>query len=129
MWRGAVASAIRGKRGQQFLRDLVCALDAMPIKRLIEGELETLSGEVCALGSVGKMRGVSLNDLDPYDRESIAARFGIAPALAAEIMHENDDDFRWDYQEETHEQRWVRMRAWAVNQLTTRIEAEAKPNV
>lgn len=34
MWRGQVASAIRGKRGQAFLRELVEALDAMPEKRL-----------------------------------------------------------------------------------------------
>jgi hypothetical protein len=30
-WRGAVASAIRGKRGQAFLRELLVALDAMPV--------------------------------------------------------------------------------------------------
>ncbi len=29
-WRGAVKSAIQGKRGQAFLRALVDALDAMP---------------------------------------------------------------------------------------------------
>jgi hypothetical protein len=39
MYRGVVASAMRGKRGQAFFRDLVDALDAMPEKRLIEGDL------------------------------------------------------------------------------------------
>jgi hypothetical protein len=39
MYRGVVASALRGKRGQTFLRDLVEALDAMPERRLIEGDL------------------------------------------------------------------------------------------
>ena len=29
MWRGAVQSAIRGKRGQAALRELLTALDAM----------------------------------------------------------------------------------------------------
>jgi hypothetical protein len=28
-WRGAVASALRGRRGQAFLRELVDALDAV----------------------------------------------------------------------------------------------------
>lgn len=36
-WRGAVASAVRGKRGQAFLRELATTLDAMPEKRLIGG--------------------------------------------------------------------------------------------
>lgn len=31
-WRGQVVSAIRGKRGQAFLRELVDALEAMPEK-------------------------------------------------------------------------------------------------
>ena len=30
MWRGRVASSIRGKRGQAMLRELLAALDAMP---------------------------------------------------------------------------------------------------
>ena len=48
LWRGAVESAIRGKRGQAFLREMLVALDAMPEKRLIAGELVTPTGEVCA---------------------------------------------------------------------------------
>lgn len=38
-WRGAVTSAIRGKRGQAFLREALAALDAMPEKQLIAGDL------------------------------------------------------------------------------------------
>ena len=38
-WRGQVASATRGKRGQQFFRDLIAALDAMPTKVLITDDL------------------------------------------------------------------------------------------
>ena len=112
MWRGAVASAIRGKRGQQFLRDLVAALDALPTKRLIAEELESPDGGVCAIGSVGKQRGLSMQGIDPEDREMVATAFGIAPALAAEIMYENDNDFA--YNKETPEQRWERVRQWAV---------------
>lgn len=39
MYRGQVASAMRGKRGQAFLRGLLSALDEMPEKRLIAGHL------------------------------------------------------------------------------------------
>lgn len=38
-WRGAVKSALRGKRGQAFLREALAALDAMPEKRLITHDL------------------------------------------------------------------------------------------
>lgn len=55
-WRGAVASAIRGVRGQRFLKELMQALENLPDQRLIAHELEK-GGEVCALGAVGKSRG------------------------------------------------------------------------
>jgi hypothetical protein len=54
-WRGQVASAIRGKRGQTFLHELADALDAMPEKRLIAHELQE-GANVCAIGSVGVQR-------------------------------------------------------------------------
>ena len=113
LWRGAVAAATRGKRGQQFLHDLVAALDALPMKRLVAEELE-VNGEVCALGSVGQVRGLQMHDVDPYDSKTVASLFGIAPALAKEIMFENDEG-HWG--RETPEARWKRMRAWAIRQL------------
>lgn len=89
-WRGAVNSAIKGKRGQAFLREALSALDAMPEKTLTTNELEA-DGEFCTLGVVGHARGLALDRLDTYDRESVAAAFGISAALAAEIMYENDE--------------------------------------
>jgi hypothetical protein len=65
-WRGAVASAIRGRRGQAFLRELLVALDALPEHKLIANELEK-DGAVCALGAVGKARGLALAGLHPDD--------------------------------------------------------------
>ena len=111
-WRGAVRSAIRGKRGQVFLRDVLGALDGMPEKRLIASELES-EGEVCTLGAVGKQRGLDMLELDPCDHKAVAQVFGIAHALACEIMYENDEG-GW---RETPEQRWTRMRAWIVANL------------
>jgi len=37
-----------GRRGQKFLRDLIVALDEMPVKRLIKNDLHA-HGEVCTL--------------------------------------------------------------------------------
>jgi hypothetical protein len=115
LWRGAVNSALRGKRGQAFLREMLAALDALPEKRLIENELEDNSGAVCALGSVGKQRGLAqrgINLDDDWDsgRQIAAKMFGIAPAMAAEIMFINDDC-------SSPEQRWKIVRAWVVEQL------------
>lgn len=114
-WRGQVASAIRGKRGQALLRDLVTALDAMPEKTLVAEALETEDGDVCALGAAGKVRGLQLSELDPEDYGSVASAFDIAPQLAQEIAFQNDDGGPW---KETPEQRWQRMRDWAVKHLT-----------
>lgn len=107
-WRGVVASSIRGKRGQAFLRDLAEAMDAMPEKRLIAGDLER-GGNVCAIGSLGVRRGVELAKLDPQDPGPIADAFGIAEPLVREIEYMNDEGGWYD---ETPEKRWQRMRDW-----------------
>ena len=107
-WRGQVASAIRGKRGQAFLRELADAMDAMPEKRLISYDLER-DGNVCAIGSVGLKRGVDMSKLDPECPKQLAGAFGIAHQLVAEIEFMNDE-FEW--REETPEERWERMRRW-----------------
>lgn len=110
LWRGAVQRATTGYRGQHLLRKLLAALDAMPVKRLIADEIQNESGDVCALGA-----------LDPavkeYDAVYLAEHFGIAHALAAEIVYMNDEAFVWREDAETPEQRWVRMRAWVASQI------------
>ncbi len=117
-WRGQVASAIRGKRGQGLLRALLEALDAMPDKSLVAKELETEEGMVCALGALGKVRGISLQDVDPKDYDSVASMFGVAPQLAQEIVYMNDEGGFYD---ETPAHRWKRMRNWVAEQLRPMI--------
>lgn len=90
-WRGQVASAIRGKRGQQFLRDLIAALDALPEKELIAGDLVNDEGCVCALGALGKARNVDLSSIDTYEYHALGDMFNIAHQLAQEVMYENDE--------------------------------------
>jgi hypothetical protein len=109
-YRGMVTSALRGRRGQALLRDMVAALDALPQKRLVEGELELPSGEVCALGAVGRLRGIDMRRLDPEDPETVASVLDVAVPLAREVAWENDDAGPW---KETPELRCERIRAWA----------------
>lgn len=118
-WRGAVASALRGERGQKLLREMAEAMDAMPDKALISGDLE-LEGAYCALGTVGAKRGVDMTGLDPYDRDTVAAAFDIAPCLAAEVAFVNDEGGGWRG-DETPTQRWVRVRAWVTEQLARAV--------
>lgn len=118
LWRGTIASATRGKRGQKFFRDLVTALDAMPVKRLVSGELETDEGEVCALGALAKQKGATLEPDDTTDYDKLGATFDIASPLAQEVMYENDDGFHsYPRRQETPEERWERIRAWAARQI------------
>ena len=111
-YRGAVASAIRGKRGQAFLREMLAALDALPEKKLVSEELE-LDGQVCAIGSVGLARGIDMSQIDPHDPHTVANVFGINEKLAREIVYENDE-CGW---RDTPEMRFERMRKWVVSNL------------
>jgi hypothetical protein len=153
-WRQAVRRSIEGKRGQALLHELIEALDAMEDKRLFPGSFATAVGEFCTLGVLGARRGTKMDDLgdddDGCDTHVVGQRFGIAPAMAAEIMFMNDeyavDTWRWvtveicgpmpphhfkPYGHKTHvrsvrvnndnhpQQRWERMRAWAIENLRT----------
>ena len=109
LYRHSVERAIKGKRGQAFLCELADALDAMPVKRLIAEHLIDDVGEVCAIGAVCKARAIDLGKVYEDDSQSIADAVGIARALAAEIAWMNDEE---NYDPETPEQRWVRMREW-----------------
>jgi len=123
-WRGAVASAIKGKRGQAMLIELRDALDAMPAKRLVAEVLQA-EGEFCTLGVLGAKRGIDMSHLDPDCAEDVSAAFGIADAMAREIVYENDEyfgDYKWidgerKYVRETPEERWTRMRKWVDSQI------------
>lgn len=122
-WRGAVASAIKGARGQKLLRELLAALDAMPVKELIAHELEDASGAHCALGVVGAIRGLPLDKLDPEEAEEVAGAFDVAPALVREIVWMNDEG---DYQRDDPAKRWRRVRAWVAKQIIDQQRQEVE---
>lgn len=124
-WRGAVKSALKGKRGQAFLIELRDALDAMPDKRLVTDTLEA-DGQFCTLGVLGSKRGLEMSSIDSHCRESVSEAFGIAEAMAAEIVYENDEhpgnyemqaDGRGKWVAETPEHRWHRMRKWVESNI------------
>lgn len=112
LWRGAVERALLGKRGQKLLNEMLVALDAMPNKVLILGDLEK-DGRYCALGVLGAARGLPLASMDPHDSEGMAKAFNIAPAMVCEIAYRNDE-CGWI---ETHVGRWLRMRRWVAENI------------
>lgn len=145
-WRGAVNSAIKGKRGQAALKELATAMDAMPVKTLAAESLVSAEGEFCTLGVLGNLRGLDMGAVDPEDWDAVARLFGIAPAMVREIVYENDertDTREWidveicgpvrphwpDYGRHTQtvrvvipgetvgRQRWQRMRRWVDEHL------------
>ena len=121
-WRAAVRSAIGGKRGQAFLKETLAVLDAMPSKRLVAGDWDQpigglpfapTGGDCCMLGAVGRARNFDMTTYDPEDDMcvvEIAEDFGIALALAREMVWVNDNGL----QHETPEQRWRRVRHWVM---------------
>lgn len=116
MYRGQVASAIRGKRGQALLRSLKDALEAMPAQRLGAGWIES-AGDVCALGALGRARGMDMQRLGGEDNDGLAREFGVAHQLIAEIEFENDE-VGWS---RTPEERWQRMHAWVCSRIAQEV--------
>src|SRR3990167_1879644 len=122
-WRGAVESAIRGKRGQAFLKELEAALVALPEKKLCAGLFaDPEKGEVCAIGSVALKRRMdtgmekmsAIKDIyDKYPEDTQADQceneFNIAGALAKEIAFMNDDEFCY---RESSENRYENVLKW-----------------
>lgn len=128
LWRGAVAKAINGKRGQAFLRELADAMDAMPEKKLIAGELER-EGCFCTLGVIGASRGLDMSKIEYEYPDMVGRAFGISRAMAAEIEYMNDEvsDYVYGvgYERETDEKRWVRMRKWVSDNIAAAREVQS----
>jgi hypothetical protein len=127
-WRGAVASAIRGKRGQAILKELEAALVALPEKKLCKNDFADPESEtVCALGAValkrkieqGKDRTSAFKEIaqefpEGCEAEEVAGDFDIADALAKEITYINDEWGPWGC---TPEQRYEEVLKWVREQI------------
>lgn len=126
LYRQAVRRATRGYHGQHLLKRLRDALDAMPVKRLIAGNIRDESGQVCVLGALdSNAPKYNEDEYDDYEHpRKLAEHFKIAPALASEIVYMNDEAYSWRG-DETPEARWTRMRAWVEKQiLAPQIDVE-----
>ena len=121
IYRANVYRSVHGKRGQAFLREMLAALDSMPVKELVADHIVRDDKNVCAIGSVALARQMDVAGLDVYDQGEVAKRFGIARCLAAEIAFENDDDFGRTSGNETPAQRWTRMRRWVADQIDVNL--------
>lgn len=118
--------ALKGKRGQAFLKEMEAALVALPEKRLIEGAV-CVEGQVCAIGALALKRQMDagkdikaaldwLEEEAPPQEEGNAeetANFalhhlGVMERLAFKMAHINDDG---GYKE-TPEQRYERVLKW-----------------
>lgn len=135
-WSGAINSAIKGKRGQEFLRKLLEALDAMPVKELVYGELE-VNGSFCALGVAGQAMGLDLTKIDTYDWNALSKNLNIAAALARQIMWVNDNtvhDHEWEWNGHNSVRkevlnvpgkRWQVVRDWVVRNIELKKDEDA----
>lgn len=130
MWRGRVASAIRGKRGQRMLVELRDSLDAMRNKRLVSRVLQRTDGDFCAIGCLAASRGADFteyeeaDELELYDLNGeLAALFDVAECLIQEIEYENDEGGKYD---QTPEERWQRMRRWVEQNIRESTNEESK---
>lgn len=111
LWRGSVYRATVGPRGQRLIREMIVALEAMPVRELAD-DLFVDGDRVCAMGAVAVARGVApekLARLDETDAQQVGLLLDVPRALAAEIAYENDEWAKGD-----DEDRWRHMHAWAV---------------
>ena len=122
-WRGRVASATRGKRGQRFLKLALMALDQMQDKRLaantfgvgddgcmcLMSSIATETGRASVLSRVveaGQVDEYGYCDDPEYAHGLLSDAFDIASPLSQELVYLNDSGVC----RETPSQRWARMR-------------------
>jgi hypothetical protein len=120
---GALRSAVRGKRGQRFIRDLVQALDALPSPELAAGALEDEDTECCcAFGAVRRFRGSDAVPLwfDPMEEDltpdHLAEPFNVSETLAWAVVQVNEDGMTGN-DVSTRRHRWNVVKDWAIRQL------------
>lgn len=114
LWRGAVNRALGGKRGQAFLREMLRDLDNLDDPSLAAGVFEIEEGDACGLGVVGRARGLDMFGFDNSDPGEIGYSFGVARAMAAELMFVNDEQ---NLRPETNRARFERVRRWVVSEI------------
>lgn len=134
LWRANLRRQLAGRRGQQLLRELLAAIDALPEKKL--GTQLYDGDQVCSFGAVALQRRVAageepqavLADLQSHNDEADDGLMPdwaewylqIPPHMAWEIPFVNDNEYG---DLETPEQRWIRVRAWICANLKDEASA------
>jgi hypothetical protein len=121
LWQANCERSLRGKQGQEELRELRTALLALPEKRLILGALENADGDVCAIAAYGKHKGLNLADFkaDPEfsdedeDSDDVGIAGGMPRLVAWKVVAMNDIHL----DRCTPEQRYERMLAWVESKI------------
>lgn len=142
-WKASLNRAIKGKRGQAFLRAFIDQLESMPLdkRELGADSITEPSGAMCSLGVMLHANGKpapspeSESYLGPFEgweewetREwwtenagpAIAEDLNIAKSMAEEIMYVNDEWFnppRDCPRQRERRLRWAYMLRWAKSKL------------
>jgi hypothetical protein len=113
-YRGAVKSSISGRRGQEFLKELLKTIETLPKKELAVGAFLDSDGCACALGALALKRGHNPDELAGchyMEPERLAVFFGVATALVREIMFENDAALEL-FADRDRRRTWLRIHNW-----------------
>ena len=126
LWAANAERAIKGRKGQKFLREVEQALLALPEPRLIAGSF-CLGGEVCLMGAAAVQRridaGMDRADALTEVEESFGGErdddgacvgrreLGLTFVLAWELAYLNDGD-EYHGSNWTPEERYTRCLAW-----------------
>lgn len=114
LWQANCERSMRGKRGQEELRELRESLLALPDKRLILGALEDEEGGVCAIGAYGKRKGLDLSKFEvDSDTDEVGIAGGMPPLVAWKVVEMND--LLLDHL--TAEKRYEQMLSWVDSML------------
>jgi hypothetical protein len=119
LWQANCRRSMRGKQGQEELRELRAALLALADKRLIHGSLVDEEGEMCAIGAYAKHKGLDLQKFDSEDEtDAVGIEAGMPALVAWKVVEMNDFEFAsCSFQPISPEQRYTKMLAWVESQL------------
>lgn len=106
LWYPTLERALRGKRGGKVLREMRDALLALPDQRLIEGEIVTKEGDVCAVGAYLRHKDPEQYKTwcerggfngDAYETMDLGMELGMQKTIAWELGALNDEGLRQQF--------------------------------
>jgi hypothetical protein len=116
LWQANCERSLRGKSGQEELRELRSALMELRVKRLIKGSLEDEDGGICAIAAYGKRKGLDLSEFDlDYGSDEVGIAGGMPKLVAWKVVEVNDVEL----DHVSPELRYERMLAWIDSKLMT----------